>query len=427
MAVSITNFELLQEAAEKILFDLPSEKRLSHSLTDSQRNHQLDLYHIEMEMQNVNLRNTLNAYEQQINHYEELFNLTPFGFFKINQQGLIVNVNDVGATLLGIKKDFLKNKLFARYVFSDYCLSYAGHQKRAFDTLELQTAKLKILRKNGSIFFAKLYTRPVVDSFTQEKFLLNFIFDETEAEKNEKIKKQETDPKRFFEKNISSVVAHELNHPLSVITNYLYGCISRLSAGEMDVNEIVDALQKAAQQAHRASEIILKMKNFTCQNNLVFELADINLILKSAIELLKSEQFNFPLNITFRPRKNIPLIAVDKSHILQVIINLGRNAIEAMQDAKIASPKLVFHVTQISVDVIEISIIDNGPGISEDAFYQIFNPYFTTKSYGIGLGLAISHAIVKAHGGKLITEKLASGGACFKFTLFTDAKLLLNS
>jgi signal transduction histidine kinase len=109
-----------------------------------------------------------------------------------------------------------------------------------------------------------------------------------------------------------------------------------------------------------------------------------------------------------------------------VIINLINNSIEAMRDANIANPSIKIETSFIDKGCIQTSIIDNGPGVNAESISRLFMPYFTTKPYAMGLGLAISKMIIESHGGKIWYAPRASGGSIFSFTLCANKSQLPN-
>jgi two-component system sensor kinase FixL len=206
---------------------------------------------------------------------------------------------------------------------------------------------------------------------------------------------------------------------LSVIFNYIQGCIRRIENGNVTMEELATALKQAAKQSMRASEVILRLKNFKHNGLLNRELVCIDEMLQEVIISIEHEIANSPVEISYRSCK-FPPINIDKTHIQQVIFNLARNAIEAMRDSNVASPHLIIETNQPRKNEIQIKVMDNGPGIAEDSLLALFDPHFTTKSYGVGLGLSVSQSIVRAHGGEIVAENNFFGGACFSFSLLNE-------
>ena len=171
------------------------------------------------------------------------------------------------------------------------------------------------------------------------------------------------------------------------------------------------------QQLSRMSDYILHMKNFRYKGNDDRQATCIDEMINGAIDLIKTEISELPVNIRYRKNKNTPQVMVDKLYIQQVIMSLARNAIEAIRDADIEDPKVTIEVNQLSEQQVEISILDNGPGFATHEAHKLFDPNFTTKPYGMGLGLTVSRSIIESHGGNLSADLNPTYGACFKFTL----------
>lgn len=384
------------------------------------------LYQIELELQNDELQRAILSYEEEHARYTDLYDFIPFGYFTLNQQGAIVEANEMGANLLGIKKSHLINKNLSRYVAPNFQHLYMAHLQDAFDSYLLKSCEIKLLRKNGPLFFAQLDTKAVVNPITKKSYLITFVKDITDRKQQEHYLFEYQQKVASVERDNSmgefaEIITHELNHPLAVIANYLHGCIRRLESEQFQPRDIINALRQAANQSHRVTEIILRMKNFTCKGTMNFEVVNINDLINESISLLNYEASpTFPVRIVYYPINKPAPLKLDKIHIEQVIINLARNAIEAMRDASVSDPSLIIEAIYSKTDQIEISISDNGPGILEENLHKLFNPYFTTKTYGVGLGLAVSKKIIEAHGGSFTVESLATKGTCFKFTLLTN-------
>lgn len=216
---------------------------------------------------------------------------------------------------------------------------------------------------------------------------------------------------------MASSLAHEINQPLAAITAYIKGCITRLENKNEVTPEILEALNEASLQAERAGEVVHRIKNFVRKGELFYEIIDINLMVEQTIQLIKQELQNSAIEIIYTPNKNLPPVEVDKIQIQQVILNLLRNAMEAMRDTNIAEPKINIEIRLNSKTHVMVSIIDNGPGFSEQTANHLFELYFTTKSQGMGLGLAICRSVIEAHSGHLTAFILPQGGSCFQFDL----------
>lgn len=220
---------------------------------------------------------------------------------------------------------------------------------------------------------------------------------------------------------LASTLAHELTQPLTAINNFITGSIKKLAHGSGYDAAVLDALQQAAQQAERAGQLIHRMKDFIRRGKLCFEKVDIHNIIYQSIGLIKNEFPTIPVKIHFEPMGISLLILADKIQLEQVMLNLLRNSIEAMIDHSTPKPeihiKCIYHPHQY----IMVNLSDNGHGfcdLEDIDIERIFKTCFTTKSNGLGLGLAISRTLIEAHRGHLSAYKnLGNKGACLQFTL----------
>jgi len=226
---------------------------------------------------------------------------------------------------------------------------------------------------------------------------------------------------------MASTLAHELNQPLTAILTYTQTCVRALQHKKVSNKEVLQAMQKVAQQAERAGVVIHRMKDFIRKGNLILEFLNINEILLKLEPLILYEGRNTATVFNFDLAKGLSEVYFDKIQIEQVILNLVRNAIEAMQEADTINPRLIIQTRGEQDNVLRISVCDNGPGFPKSMVSTLFSPYVTTKAMGTGMGLAISRTIIEAHGGQLAasTEEMKT---CFSFTLpiLNPSKEIMN-
>ncbi|HEX2549387.1 MAG TPA: sensor histidine kinase, partial [Gammaproteobacteria bacterium] len=288
-------------------------------------------------------------------------------------------------------------------------------------SITTHACELKILKRKGSLFYAQVISKLMQNSETDKPRILMFIYDISDQKKTHDSLHQHQVRLAHVDRlnstnTLAAILAHEINNPIGVIINYINGCIHRLKNNSYKVDDLVNVLNRTSDQIKHIAEITLRLKNFSCKEQLQLESHCINEVIHEVIDFIYYETIDFPISITHRPLKYAKKILFDKIHIQQVILNLARNAIEAMQEAKIEDPKLIIETNLLNPSTIEISVNDNGPGISEYK-HKLFDLHFTTKPYGTGLGLAVSRAIVEAHQGELSFENNHWNGASFKFTL----------
>ena len=215
---------------------------------------------------------------------------------------------------------------------------------------------------------------------------------------------------------MASALAHELNQPLAAISNYMKGS-RRLLADSPDPNrsKIENALDRAAEQALRAGQIIRRLRDFVSRGESEKRVESLAKLIEEAGALGLSGAREQGVQLRFNLNPEHDLVLVDRVQIQQVLVNLFRNALEAM--AHSPQRELIASNAKVADDMIEVAIFDTGPGIPDDVMPNLFQTFYTTKATGMGVGLSISRSIIEAQGGRMWAEGNASGGATFRFTL----------
>jgi two-component system sensor kinase FixL len=215
---------------------------------------------------------------------------------------------------------------------------------------------------------------------------------------------------------MASALAHELNQPLSAIASYVKGSARLLEAPDVDRVTLSDALNKAAEQALRAGEIIKRLRDFVSKGETERHLESLGRVVEEASLLALVGAKEHGVKVTFNIDPATPSVMIDKVQIQQVVLNLIRNAIDAMHETRIRNIRVSVHPQD---NVAVVAVADSGPGVSPEVASQLFQPFMTTKATGMGVGLSISRSIIEAHGGKIWVEDNPGGGALFRFTVPT--------
>lgn len=219
---------------------------------------------------------------------------------------------------------------------------------------------------------------------------------------------------------MASGIAHEINQPLTAIATNAHACIRMLESNNGQTERVIDVLERIGAQAARAGEIIRHLRQFVKKEQPELSLIDINEVINEVITLLRTEIRKAGVRIDLELDKYIGAVLAQHVQIDQVILNLARNAIEAMLDMPEGSRVLTISTQNQQDGYVKVTVSDTGPGLDASIVDQLFNPFVTTKSNGMGLGLSISQGIIEAHKGRIFVEPDSLKGATFVFQLPTS-------
>lgn len=212
-------------------------------------------------------------------------------------------------------------------------------------------------------------------------------------------------------------VAHELNQPLTAIANYAQACDRLLSKPGASLEDIRTAMREIAGQAVRAGDILRRLRNLAQSQAMRRERADLNATIEGIRDFILGAVRMHHAQVQFDLTASLPPVSIDSAQIQHVILNLVRNGLEAPAVPGRASRDLTVRTGLAADGDVEVTVLDNGPGLSPQALERLFDPFFSTKPEGTGLGLAISNTVVRAHGGSLTYRPNVPGGACFSIRL----------
>jgi two-component system sensor kinase FixL len=275
------------------------------------------------------------------------------------------------------------------------------------------------LKRDGSTFPMHLWVGEM--KVGERRLFTGFVRDLTERERTEnRLRELQLELAHLSRLTamgeMASALAHELNQPLSAIANYLRGSRRLLERGNpADKPRLVEALGKAADQAVRAGAVIQRLRQFVGRGETEKRLENLPQLIEesAALALVGAREMGVRVSMTFDPTCETAII--DRVQVQQVVINLLRNAVDAMRDAPVRELAVV--VLPDADGFITVRISDTGSGIGEETFARLFEPFMTTKKDGMGVGLSICRTIVESHGGRIWAMNNPGGGATFAFTL----------
>lgn len=213
-------------------------------------------------------------------------------------------------------------------------------------------------------------------------------------------------------------LAHEIHQPLGVIANYANGSLRRLKKGQLTVGALKERLREIAAESMRVAEVLRRIRDFIHRREPERKLVNINVVMMDALQFTRLERREHRVAVIFRPDRDLPTVMADRVQLTQVLVNLLANAIHAVSTSGHAVPKILIATYLNDDGLAEVSVADNGQGISAADLPHIFERFYTTKKTGgLGLGLPISKSIIESHGGQLWYDSQPGESAVFRFTL----------
>jgi two-component system sensor kinase FixL len=364
---------------------------------------------------------------EAMDRYQGILDTAVDGIITINQRGLIETFNRAAERIFGYRAA----EVIGHNVSMLMPPPHRDQHDQYIDDY-LRTRRKKIigigrevegLRKDGTVFPLELAVGEV--STPAGRIFTGIIRDitdrrEAEAEARRRLKEFAHLMRMRSMGELASGLAHEVNQPLTAIISNAQACLRMINANRADPELIRDALQQIARQGERAGEVIRRLRKYVEKGELEKVPSDLNVSVVEVLELLKHELETHHVEVKLEVEPDLPSVPADRVQIEQVMINLIRNAVDAMA-ASDANPARLYIGTRrgshSGVAGIQISVRDTGPGISTEASGKLFEPFFSTKPDGLGQGLTICRRIIEAHGGRIWAEPVQPHGAAFHFWL----------
>lgn len=359
--------------------------------------------------------------EERDAHLRSIFDTAPEAMIVINETGVIQSYGASAERMFGWRPSEVLGRNISTLMPEPFRTQHDVYLKRYLATGERRIIGIGRIvvgeRKDGATFPMELAVGEVKSG--SARFFTGFVRDLTDVQESEaRVRELQAEVVHISRLSamgeMASALAHELNQPLSAIANYLNGArrlLEKSSAGDPRIGE---AVEKAADQALRAGDIIRKLRNFLSRGEGERSNESLAKLVHEAcgLALLGSRDAGLQVNYEIDPHRD--RVEVDRIQIQQVIVNLVRNALDAMQDQPVRVLKVS---TSMTGEMAMVTIADTGPGLDAGAAERLFQPFVTTKASGMGVGLSISRTIVEAHGGRIWSEPASGAGAVFSFTV----------
>ncbi|MGI9434230.1 MAG: PAS domain-containing sensor histidine kinase [Geminicoccaceae bacterium] len=351
---------------------------------------------------------------------------SPDALLTIDDQGCILSFNPAAEMMFDYRTDEVIGKNVKCLMPPPYQDEHDGYIKRYLATGEKRIIgngrQVLARKKGGDIFPIDLAVCEV--QLAEQRIFAGFIKDASARHAAEQsvheLRRELLHVSRLSELGeMASALAHELNQPLTAIINYLEACSRMLEQdSEASRGQTKGLMQKASSQASRAGQIIQQLRKFVTKGKTERRLEAINSVVQEAAELAMVGTRQHGIVMTFALADGLRDVMIDRVQIQQVIMNLVRNAIDAL--AEVEQRELIVRTSSLEHSTVQIDVIDTGSGLAKEVAERLFQPFVTTKASGIGIGLSICRTIVDAHGGKLWANANPDGGTVFHLSLLTD-------
>jgi len=370
--------------------------------------------------QRVQLRTVeLRASEER---FRTIFEAAPIGIMTADRSGRVRHANRALQAMLGYSLEELQQRTLddltadadrarGRSAFRQLCERH---------TSELLMDKRYVARDGETVWVHEAFAA-VCDDRGEFAYALAMVENVTERQRAEQRAREHQEQLAHVLRvstmgEMAAELAHELNQPLGAIVNFANGTLVRLRAHGVDP-EISRAVEQIADEGLRAGEIIRGVREFVRQGATRREPADVNHLVRQAAHLLEADARAHGIPIRLALDDRLPTVHVDRIQVEQVVLNLLRNAIEAIVAERHGDDEVSVRTSRNGADAIEVAVRDTGIGLPAEDAKRIFDAFFTTKHGGLGMGLSISRSIVEAHGGRLWAADNRDRGMTFTFSL----------
>lgn len=354
--------------------------------------------------------------------YRELVQTMNEALALTDEEHRITYVNDSFCNMFGYSSEEVINRYLLEFVHNDDLQAMHECMTNPVQSSEVQRYETAWVTKAGDKIFTLTSPKKIFDPEKGYVGCLGVFTDITERKEIEGREKKHMMELAHVSRvttigEMSSQIAHELAQPLAAIAALSTGSLKMLNSESSDRDEIIESLKDISEQSSRAREIVLRLRDFVRNEEMQYTRLEMNALVRTVMHLVDVEARWHNMPVELELQESLPATMGDRILLEQVLLNLVHNAIESMQMTDRDKHSLTVRTSMLDLKTLQVEVIDSGSGVSEDNIKQIFKPFFSTKSDGMGMGLAITRSIIDAHGGKLSTWCNDKGGATFCFTL----------
>lgn len=354
-------------------------------------------------------------------HLRSIFDTAPEAMIVINDEGIVQSYGASAERMFVWRPAEVIGRNISMLMPQPFRDQHDGYLKRYLQTGEKRIIGIGRIvvgqRKDGSTFPMELAVGEV--SSEHGRFFTGFVRDLTDREEREaRVEQLQAEVVHISRLSamgeMASALAHELNQPLSAIANYLNGAKRLLARDPSADAKAIEAVDKAVGQALRAGDIIRRLRDFLSRGEGERSVESLSKLVHEACGLALVGAKESGVDVRYELDPHLDRVLVDRIQIQQVLVNLVRNALEAMHGQ---ARRQLLVSTVIDDDMAIVRVADTGTGLDANIAERLFQPFVTTKAHGMGVGLSISRTIIEAHGGRIWTEPNPGGGAIFNFSV----------
>lgn len=354
----------------------------------------------------------------------QVLDITPNLIFAKDRQGRFTLANQAVADLYGTTVDALIGKTDADY----NCNAEEVELFRRMDLEVMNTLRERFIAEEqvtdaaGKVHWLQTVKRPILNENGTANQVLGSATDITARKQAElELGRQRNELAHLARVSMmgemTATLAHELNQPLTAILSNVQTVLRLLDGPAPDMTEIREILGDVVSDDQRAGEIIRSLRSLLKKSELKFEAHDLNSVILDVIGLIRSDALIRNVSVASQLAPDLPAVRGDQIQLHQVMLNLTINALDAMKDIPASERRLDIATMRIDASSVQVAVQDSGTGIASDQIEKVFEPFFTNKSHGLGMGLAICRSIVHQHGGRIWAANNAGRGVTFRFNL----------
>ena len=410
-----TKAQLIQEldrlkTDERMFSSAPEVKNLYHDL---------EVYQVELEMQNRELRDKQQEIELARDNYADLYEFAPVGYLTLDDKGIIRSINLTATAMLGYNRNQLLGKPFSVFLANGDSRNFFRTLRTVMSVGDNQSLELLLKRQDDIRLNVRLKMVPPIRSQSEVRVAMIDISEQKAAEMEVREHREALlhADRLSLLGELSSGIAHEVSQPIAAIAIYAEMLRDLAQAGQLGEPELIEVTEQISAQSERAGLVLDRVRSFAKRGELVQTRQCILDVISEAVGFVEPITKQHDARIDVRKQGAIRDVKIDRVQIIQVLVNLLHNAIEAMSDTPVQQRKIVIEVTMTDAQSVQVAVLDKGVGIRPDVRDQVFMPFYTTRAKGLGLGLSLSQSIIQAHGGRMWAEPNNHQGMAFRFTL----------